>query len=309
MRAITVSSWGAAPSFTADQPDLSSSSSNDTITLKVLASGLHQLVRSQAAGTHYTTKASPVPYIPGSDGVGLTPSGETVYFNSIATGGAFAESITVPRSSISPLPQGADPIAIAGLTNPGMSSWMAFAARVNPPLPKAFTVVITGVTSISAKVAVQFARFLGAGKIVGVARNAREMAAIAGLDQTIVLANDPAETDFSSLGDVDLILDYIYGPSIVALLNQLKSSVPTQFVQIGTLAGADIALPGAVLRSKNITIRGTGPGAWSLSHFERELPALLAAVARLPDMDLKVRKLEDVEAAWAAKKERTVFVP
>jgi NADPH:quinone reductase-like Zn-dependent oxidoreductase len=307
MRAITVSSWGATPAFTSSHPE--PSSSDDTVTLKVLASGLHQLVRAQAAGTHYSTKTTTMPYIPGADGVGETPDGKRVYFNSIATGGGFAESIAVPKQSVTPIPEGADPVVIAGLTNPGMSSWMAFAGRVDPELPKGFTVVITGVTAISAKVAVQFARAKGAGKIVGVARNAKELAAIADLDERITLATDPGETDFSSLGDVDLILDYLYGPAVVALLNQLKSSVPTQFVQIGTVAGNDIALPGAVLRSKNITIRGAGPGAWAMSQFAKELPGLLEAVAKLPDMQLTTRKLEEVTTAWGNKKERTVFVP
>jgi NADPH:quinone reductase-like Zn-dependent oxidoreductase len=307
MRAITVSSWGATPAFTSSHPE--PSSSDDTVTLKVLASGLHQLVRAQAAGTHYTTKNTTMPYIPGADGVGETPDGKRVYFNSITTGGGFAESIAVPKQSVTPIPEGADPVVIAGLTNPGMSSWMAFAGRVDPELPKGFTVVITGVTAISAKVAVQFARAKGAGKIVGVARNAKELAAIADLDERITLATDPGETDFSSLGDVDLILDYLYGPAVVALLNQLKSSVPTQFVQIGTVAGNDIALPGAVLRSKNITIRGAGPGAWAMSQFAKELPGLLEAVAKLPDMQLTTRKLEDATTAWGNKKERTVFVP
>ncbi|OAG34529.1 hypothetical protein AYO21_11311 [Fonsecaea monophora] len=308
MRAITVSSWGSSPQFTSSYPDPSPSSA-DTVTLKVLASGLHQLIRLQATGGHYTTKNTPTPYIPGADGVGETPDGQRVYFSSIMTGGAFAESITVPKANTTPLPEGADPVTIAGLTNPGMSSWMAFAARIDPPLPKSFTVVIVGVTAISAKVAVQFARVKGARKIVGVARNAKEMAAIADLDERIVLANDPGQTDFSTLTDVDLILDYLYGPAVAALFAQLKSTVPTQFIQIGTVAGNDIALPGDILRSKNITLRGTGPGSWAMSQYAKELPGLLAAVAQLPDMDLKVRKLEEAEAAWAAKKERTVFVP
>ncbi|KIX01324.1 uncharacterized protein Z518_09049 [Rhinocladiella mackenziei CBS 650.93] len=307
MRAVTISSWGAAPTFTSSHPAPTASDPN-LVTLRVLASGFHQLVRAQATGTHYSTKTSVMPYIPGADGVGVTPDGQTVYFNSIATGGAFAESITVPKTNITPIPHGADPVQIAGLTNPGMSSWMAFKARVSN-LPPKFTVVITGVTAISGKVAVHFARALGAGKIIGVARNAKEMASIEGLNQSIVLADNPAETDFSSLGDVDLILDYLYGPAVVSLLTALKSSVPVQFVQIGAVAGNDITLPGALLRSKDITMRGAGPGAWSMPHFAKELPGLLAAVATLPNMDLKVRKLEDVESAWAAKRERTVFVP
>ncbi|KAL6250833.1 hypothetical protein RBB50_003136 [Rhinocladiella similis] len=306
MRAIVVKSWDTPPAFSADHPD-PSTTDPDKVTIKVLAAGLHQLVRSQAAGQHYSSKNAGLPYVPGADGVGTTPDGKTVYFSSLAMGGGFAENVTVPKAAVVPVPEGADPVQIAGLVNPGMSSWMALAARVDNLAPN-FTVVIVGVTAISGKVAVEFVRERGAGKVIGVARNPKEMEALK-LDQSIVLASNPSETDFSALGDVDVILDYLYGPVIPALFAALNSKVPTQYVQIGSVAGLDTALPGALLRSKNITMRGAGPGAWSLPHFGKELPGLLAAVARLPKMDLKVRKLEDAADAWAAKKDRTVFVP
>ncbi|EXJ88541.1 hypothetical protein A1O1_05471 [Capronia coronata CBS 617.96] len=318
MRAITVTSWGAAPVFTANHPEPSSSDA-DFVTVKVVAAGLHQLVRAQAAGTHYSTKGAKLPYIPGADGVGTLPDGQMVYFSSTHSGGAFAEYVRVPRSVVTPLSSmldGADvdvdPVKIAGLLNPGMSSWMALAARVDrAQLPPAFRVVIVGVTSLSGKIAVHFMRQLGAGKVVGVARNAAEMAAL-DLDQRIVLAESgagAADTDFSALGDVDVILDYLYGPPALALLTALASKVPTQYCQIGSLAGADVSLPAQLLRSKNLTLRGAGFGSWSMAHYAQELPALLTAVAKLPPQDIKVRKLEEVDAAWAAKRERTVFVP
>ncbi|EXJ77901.1 hypothetical protein A1O3_09060 [Capronia epimyces CBS 606.96] len=309
MRAITVSSWGSAPTFTTSHPQ-PVSSDPDSVTVKVLAAGLHQLVRGQVVGTHYSTKKAALPYVPGADGVGTLPDGQTVYFSSIASGGAFAEYVSVPASAVTAAPTGVDPVQIAGLVNPGMSSWMALAARVDRErLPQAFTVVIVGVTALSGKVAVHFMRQLGAGKVIGVARNAAEMAAL-NLDQSIVLAETKiADTDFSTLGDVDLILDYLYGPPALALLTALDSKVPTQYVQVGSVAGPDIALPAALLRSKDLTLGGTGPGSWSMAQFNKELPALLAAVAKLPPQDIKVRKLEDVDVAWAAKRERTVFVP
>lgn len=306
MRAITVANWGAPVTFTANHPSPTAPSS-DQVTITVLAAGLHQLVRAQAAGTHYSTKTATLPYIPGADGVGTTSDGQVVYFNSIAQGGAFAETINVPKTAITPIPTGADPVQIAGLLNPGMSSWMALRTRTES-LRSGFTVAIVGVTAISGKVAVHFSRSLGAGRVIGLARNEKELAAI-DLDERIVLKDNPEDTDYSSLGDVDVILDYLWGPNILALFNALKSSVPTQFVQIGTLASQEIPFPGAILREKNITVRGSGPGAWSLPQFGKELPSLLAAVSKLPNLDLKERKLEDAEAAWAAKRDRTVFVP
>lgn len=306
MKAITVASWGAPVTFTADHPSPAAPSSGQ-VTLNVLASGLHQLVRQQVTGTHYTTKTASLPYVPGADGVGVTPDGQTVYFNSIVQGGAFGETITVPKAATTPIPAGADPVQIAGLINPGMSSWMALKTRTEGLRP-GFTIAIVGVTAISGKIAVHFARSLGAARVIGIARNEKDLAAIE-LDERIALKNNPEETDYSSLGDVDVILDYLWGPNILALFNALKSSVPTQFVQIGQMASSEIPFPGAILREKNITMRGAGPGAWSFPQLGKELPLLLAAVAKLPDMDLKQRKLEDAEAAWAAKRDRTVFIP
>ncbi len=176
MRAIVVKSWDSPPEFTSDHPH-PTTSDFDKVTIKILASGLHQLIRSQAAGQHYSSKSAGLPYVPGADGVGTTPEGQTVYFSSIATGGGFAEYITVPKVAIVPVPDGADPVQIAGLVNPGMSSWMALAARVDN-LPANFTVVIVGVTAISGKVAVEFVRGKGAGKVICVARNAKDMSSL-----------------------------------------------------------------------------------------------------------------------------------
>ena len=117
MKAVTVSNWGDAPSYTADAPDLPAPGDGE-VQLKVLGSGLHRLVRAQALGTHYSARNNPLPYTPGSDGVGLTPDGKQVYFVSIAKGGGFAEYINVPKVRLIELSEGADPVQVAGLVNP-----------------------------------------------------------------------------------------------------------------------------------------------------------------------------------------------
>jgi NADPH:quinone reductase-like Zn-dependent oxidoreductase len=306
MRAITISSFGSQPTFTTEHP-LPSDAKDDQVTIRVLASGLHPLVRAQTAGTHHSIKTKLLPYVLGTDGIGITSDGRTVYFNSTMTGGGFAEKISVSKDLITPLPKGSDPTQLAGLVNPGLGAWMAFKGHISPKLRPKFNVLVVGVTGLSGKLAVMFARSLGAGKIIGVARDDERMIPL-DLDRRIVLASNPAETDFSDMGDLDLILDYLYGPVIPALFNSLNSSVPVQYLQIGTVCGADMCLPGALLRTKNITIRGSGPGAWPLSQLSKELPDLLEVISRLPDMGLKAKRLEDVETAWLSERDRTVFV-
>jgi len=53
-----------------------------------------------------------------------------------------------------------------------------------------------------------------------------------------------------------------------------------------------------VLRSKNLTIRGSGPGAWTLREVGDMVGDLLDLVKDLPGQPMKVVKLRDVEAVW-----------
>lgn len=108
-----------------------------------------------------------------------------------------------------------------------------------------------------------------------------------------------------------MILDYLYGPITQHLLTSLpRQRRPLQYVQIGTVAGPDIALPGAVLRSKNFTLRGAGPGAWGFDELNAELPEMLAFTAEAPRPKIKVEKMSDIEKVWNEKgngEERLVF--
>jgi NADPH:quinone reductase-like Zn-dependent oxidoreductase len=309
MRAVQTTAWGQPPTFTADAP--APPAPTDTqVPLTIVASGLHRLVRSQALGQHYSARNMGLPYIPGSDGVGRTPEGKLVYFASIATGGGFAEKINVEKRACVELSEGVDPVQVAGLVNPGMASWMALKTRTVGIVGsgKPWSVVILGVTSQSGKVAVHFARKLGATRVVGVARDEKKASGL-GLDAFVTLKEKPEESDWEKMGDVDVVLDYVYGSAAPACLAALNNKVPTQYVQIGSMGGLDISFPSALFRSKNITVRGSGPGAWTFQEFGGEVQGLVKAVEGLEKQDIKARKLEEIDEAWGNDKERTVFVP
>ncbi|KAK5110329.1 hypothetical protein LTR85_001282 [Meristemomyces frigidus] len=302
MHQAQVSEWGQAPKYVeAAEPDVPGP---EEIRVKVKAVGVHHVVRSRAAGKHYSSGKPP--HVPGIDGVGTTESGETVYWTSFDVG-SMAEYVNLPKRNTRPLPEGIDPIQAAGCVNPAMSSWMAIKARTTN-LPPDFTVLILGATSASGRVANPLARALGAKRVIGAARNKSALHTL-GLDASIVIEDDPGKTDFSTLGDVDVVLDYVYGPLTVHLFKSLKSSRPVQYVHIGGLSAQDISLPGAVLRSKNLTIRGSGPGAWSLAEVAQTLDQLLAAVKDIPKQPVKVVELKNIETAWGeAGSERLVVV-
>lgn len=308
MHAAIVSTYGKPPVYTA-VPDLPAPTPSQ-LQLKVLATGLHNIVRSKASGKHYSS--GPLPQIPGIDGIGATSDGARYYFNAFRTGGSFASHINIESNNAVPLPSKLDAIQAAALVNPATSSWMAMKART-ADLPPDFTVLILGATSASGRLAIPLARANGAKHVIGAARNASTLSTL-GLDGSLVVADDAGSTDFSSLKgvEIDIVLDYINGPLPTALLSSHKQARPLQYVHIGTLSGQDMALPGAVLRSSNLTIRGSGPGAWSLAQAVEELPSMLEALGGVEEQKVKVLKLEDVETEWEKKVEgegRVVFVP
>ncbi|KAI5367631.1 putative GroES-like superfamily, polyketide synthase, enoylreductase domain-containing protein [Septoria linicola] len=303
MRQAQISTWGGKPKLL-EVHDLPPPEP-DEVRIKIEATGVHRVVRSRATGKHYTS--GKLPHIPGIDGVGTTDDGRRVYFCDFTTG-SISEYINVPICSVYPVPDGVDARQIAGAINPAMSSWMAFKERTSN-LPKDFTVLILGATSASGRVAIPLARALGAKQVIGAARSRAALDTL-GLDRTIVVASEAEQTDFSNLDDVDVVLDYVYGPLAVHLFKSLMTPKPVQYVHIGALSNTEISLPGEVLRSKDITIRGSGPGAWKMSSFAQTLPDLLAAMSSIPEQPVKVAKFEDVEREWHySGPDRLVFVP
>lgn len=349
MRALAVTSWGTPPALTTVPKPSTPSSESGSTQIRVLASALPNLVRSQASGTHYSVRSAPLPYLPGIDAVGYTPDSKLVYANLFAAkpqGGGFAEFVNADDRAITPIsvPSGASEqqsrdtgVKVASLINPAMSSWMALKHRAHiddfTSAGTPFSVLILGATSTSGRIAALFARHLGAHKVIGVARSQSALANLKArghLDETIALdTSDPTKTDYSILSNPDnigfyplVILDYIYGPTVLSLLSALPSSpnqsenLEVRLVHIGTLGkDQELSIPGPLLRSKNVSISGSGPGSWSVRKLAQETPELIKAIVEaLPgdkwkeEYGVVERSLEEDSVAWERKDERTVFV-
>lgn len=347
MRALAVASWGTNPAITSVAKAATPAAGSGKTEIRVLASALPQLVRSQAAGTHYSVQDQALPYVPGIDGTGFTPDKKLVYMNLLAnepSGGGFAEYVNVDDRLLTPVPvpSGSSEeatkrvgIKVASLMNPAMSSWMALRHRAhistftssNTP----WTAVILGVTSASGRIAALFARHMGAKSVIGAARNASDLETLKSrgiIDAAIPLdKTDVSKTDFSVLSQsLDsyplVVLDYIYGSAALALLNALPRSankseqLEVRYVHIGTLSREfDMALPGTLLRMKNVTISGAGPGSWSVRALAKDTPELAQTIVDVipsegweAEYAVVERRLEDVDAAFADTQGRTVFV-
>jgi NADPH:quinone reductase-like Zn-dependent oxidoreductase len=142
--------------------------SDQEVLVDVLAVGLHPRVRTGAAGTHYTT-ATALPMIPGIDGVGRRPDGRRVYFVAgDELPGPMADQAVVDLRRAIELPDGVDVAKVAAAMNPAMSSWVALRRRV--PLEPGQSVLVLGATGSAGTMAVQIAKRLGAGRVVGAGR-------------------------------------------------------------------------------------------------------------------------------------------
>lgn len=287
----------------------------------VLAVGLHPRVRSGAAGSHYTSTGK-LPMVPGIDGVGRREDGQMVYFvaDEELAGPMATRTVIDTRRSIV-LPDGADVVKIAAAMNPAMSAWLALRRRV--PIEAGQSVLVLGATGNAGQMAIQVARRLGAGRVVGAGRDQARLAALPGIgaDATVALVGDADATAAAlaeAASEVDLVIDYLWGkPASEAIMALLRAradrSRALNWIQIGAMAGPTIELPSVALRSANFRMQGNGQGAVSAKAYLAELPSLIDEIDS-GGIAVTVRPLPlaDVETVWTAPEVpgvRTVLVP
>lgn len=284
MKAAVVTAAGQPPVYT----DFDSPSALEGHHLiDVHASALSLVARSKAAGKHYSSTGA-LPCVAGIDGTGRLANGERVYFfGPRAPFGALAERTLVPAAQCVALPATLDDVTAAAIAIPGMSSWAALTERAR--FRAGETVLVNGATGTSGQLAVQIAKHLGARRVIATGRNAATLAALKslGADATIPLEQDEASLQRAAEAlfreGVDVVLDYLWGPSARSLLiAAAKTMSPAQslrFVQIGSISGADIDLPGAVLRAAPIALLGSGIGSVSLAGLLGAVQGVFGAVA------------------------------
>ncbi len=169
--------------------------------------------------------------------------------------------------------------------------------------------LVLGATGNAGRMAVEIARHLGAAHVTAAGRDATRLAALPA-DRAVTL------DDIGSAHDVDVVLDYLWGApaehAIRALVTHREDrGRPLDWIQIGAVAGPDIALPSAALRAANLRIMGSGQGSVSTQAIVEELPALAAEIGRGTfTVDPEPLPLAGVETAWNAETtRRIVFTP
>lgn len=291
----------------------------------LVATGIHPVVRSIATGRHYGSTGA-WPLIPGVDAVARAGDGTLIYTGYVEPPyGTLAERMAVPGGLGIPLPEGADPVAVAGGLNPGLSSWMPLITRRNETGALG-VVVIVGATGMAGLLAVQNARALGAERVIGLGRNPdglEKVAAAGGVP--VALSGDRANDAAAISSALDgaspgLVLDFTWGAPAEAMFAALErrgldeDSADIAYIEIGSTAGAEASVPAALLRSRRLRISGSGAGSASIAEIVAQLPVYLGLIASgAVTVPTRTFSLSQVAEAWAIAEAgggpRVVIVP
>lgn len=278
--------------------------------IQVKAASIKNLDKMRASGAHYDSYQS-FPAIAGVDGVGVLPEGTRVYAGSPT--GMMAEKAVISSKWMVPVPDELDDVTAAALPNPGVSAWLTLTYKGQ--LQKGGAVLIMGATGTTGMLAVQLAKYLGAGKVIVMGRNPDKLAGLLtlGADAFIAL-NQPEDTIRQQLKahiaqqPFDIIIDYLWGKPAEIVLDVLTghdlNAIPhlTKYIQVGEMAGSHINFPAASLRSSLIEVSGVGGGSIP-KEIMMTIPQIIAQLFQLSvqgnlRINTKAMPLKDVAAAW-----------
>ena len=242
----------------------------------------------------------PPPYVAGYEGVVQLGDGTRRYLGGPpAPYGTLAELVPVPDSAGFPVPAGVDPGLAAALGVAGLVGWTGLDYRAH--LQDGETVLILGAGGSAGQLAMQSARILGAGRVVGAARGKDLGQATAhGADATVDLADDDAvNAGLSSAapGGYDVIVDFLWGGLAPQAINH--ANVGARYIQVGSSAGPTSTITAAAIRNKLLTIVGQGmvgtPAEVRRSAYAQLMRHALDGKLTL---DLEQTRLDDISQTW-----------
>lgn len=236
------------------------------------------------------------------EGVGLAEDGRRVYFgeHSAIPFGAWAERTVVPAEEVWDVPEDVDD---------GLAIAMAIAGTgALVPLEQANiqsgeSVLILGATGALGQIALQLARNLGAGRVVGAGRNEAALARLAerGIADAVVRIGTEADAEAlkAEAGDgYDVVLDVVYGKPFESALK--ATAFGARIMSIGAQAGiaANVHLPDMLYRTHTCVGTGQRPPGDREAIWRR-----LLALARdkAIDVDYAHYTLEQAGKAWDAQ--------
>jgi NADPH:quinone reductase len=305
MRAAVVEAVGSPPAATeADDP----APGEGTALVAVEAVPLNPVEIRVAAGRH-PRRAQP-PYVPGLEGAGtvvesarLAPGTRVRFESSALPGfgarGTLAEYAAVPEESLAELPDAVAGDVAAALGVVGVTALLAL-ERAAPAGGE--RVLVLGATGAVGQMAVQLAKLMGAGRVVGAGRSPEQLerARELGADEVVELGDgDDLAGSFEQAagGQLDIVVDPLWGEPAMAALGAIAEE--GRLVNVGQSAGADVRIPLESVRNRQGSIHAISSGWTALDRkvaaYRRVLEDVVAG--RLV-VDREVVPLDDVTSAW-----------
>jgi NADPH:quinone reductase-like Zn-dependent oxidoreductase len=294
MRAAVITERGAAPVIR-DFPAPQAREACILIDVDTAGLGGWDVLGAYRLGVEY-------PCVIRGEGVGRAPDGRRVYFGerSVLPYGAWAEQTLVPTEEVWDVPDGVDDRTAIAM---GIAATGALVPLEQANIKPGENVLILGATGTLGQIALQLARYLGAGRVVAAARNGTALARLAerGIaDATVQLGGDDdvAALKAASGDGFDVVLDLVCGQP---MLNALKATRwGARILTIGTGAGRQLNLDIADLLFRSLSCVGTGqrPPADRRAIWER-----LLVIAREQNIvvDYVDYSLDQAADAWAAQ--------
>ncbi len=291
MRGFLLESVGGVPRL-ADLPAPVASDAN--VVAVVHTAGLNPVDLKMAANPDL-----PVPRVVGNEAV-VEVAGRRAYAErTVAPHGSIAEQAVVDPDRTVGLPDELSDDAALAVGIAGLAAWVPLesVARVQ----RGETVVVLGATGAVGRIAVQVARLLGAGRVVGVGRDAGRLADLEplGVDATVALTgeqdDDAAALLAATEGGADVVHDPLYGQPMLTALRATRQGA--RIVSIGSSAATEIALPFATVRGRTLLTYSN-----QLTAPETKRAAYEQLVRHTVAGDIvvstRVFALDDAEEAW-----------
>ena len=208
--------------------------------VRIATSALNPIDISIGSGRFYGG-SPPTPYVVGSEGVGTTAEGRRVWVRGRQV---MSEVVDANPMWKFDLPEGVDDGTALGCGIAGLTAWLAVSWRA--PVRSGETVLVLGASGTLGSVAVQAAKLLGAGRVIGAARRTELVPASA--DEVFDLTSD------SDLPGAELIVDGLWGEPIERALAAAPAGV--RVVHLGQSAGPTATLQSGWVRGKVATVIG-----------------------------------------------------
>lgn len=321
MRAAIVSEYQASPA-SGDRPAPQACEGKALVELRAAAVNPADLA---VASGSFPAGSPPLPYVPGIEGVGTVVEsgrfapGTRVWASGrglgVGSDGTFAEQFLVSDDILVEVPASADDLVAAAIGVVGLAGWLPL-AWLSPVRPGE-TVLVLGATGNVGSVAVQAAKILGAGRVVGVGRDAGRLARVRdlGADEVVELGGDDDRERLAAAVEgapPTLVLDTLWGPPLEAAA--AVAGPGARIVHVGQAAGPTATIMSGLVRGKQLQILGYSNFAVPQDVVARGYADVVGhAVAGRIRVDAEAVPLEQVADAWARQAQgpdaKLVLVP